>query len=114
MRLRRLLAEIGRGVFFLGADLGLGLDAEVVIEGGAVAGVGGEPEGTRESFAVVAERKLQAVDGRAAMRAVGVVELGRADADLHVGRRACGPRSCRPVRRIAREWRRSSCREPCN
>ncbi len=85
VRLRGLLAEVGRGVFFLGADLGFGLDAEVVVERVAVAGVGGEPEGTREGFAVVAERKLQAVDGRAAMRAVGVVELGIADADLHVG-----------------------------
>ena len=80
-----LLAEIGRSVFFLGADLGFGLDAKVVIESGAVSRVGGQPEGTRKGLAVVVERKLEAVDGRAAMRAVGVVELGIADAHLNVG-----------------------------
>ena len=80
-----LLAEVGRSVFFLGAHLGFGLDAKIVVERVAVAGVGGQPERTRESLAVVAERKLQAVDGRAAMRAVGVVELGIANAHLHVG-----------------------------
>ena len=55
VRLRRLLAEVRRGVFFLGADLGFGFDAQVVVERVAVAGVGGQPEGTREGLAVVAE-----------------------------------------------------------
>ena len=60
-------------------------DAKVVVERVAVAGVGGQPKRTRQGVAVVAERQLQAVDGRAAMVAVGVVELGVADAHLHVG-----------------------------
>ncbi len=87
-----LLAEIGRSVFLFGADFGLGLDAKVVIESGAIAGIRGQPEGTRQGLAVVAERELEAVDGRAAMRAVGIVELGIADTHLYVGRAraACG------------------------
>jgi len=74
--LRGLLAEIGRSVLFLSANLSLGLDAKVVVESIAVAGIGGPPKGTRQGLAVVAKRELEAVDGRAAMRAVGVVELG--------------------------------------
>ena len=57
--LRRFPAEVGRGVFFFGAHLGFGFDAEIVVEGIAIAGVGGEPEGTGERFAVVGERELQ-------------------------------------------------------
>ena len=83
--MRDLLAEVGRGVFFFGANLGFGFDAQVAVERVAVAGVGGHPQRTRQGFAIVAERQLQAVDGRGAMRAVGVVELGIADAHLHVG-----------------------------
>jgi hypothetical protein len=81
-----LLAEIGRSVLFFGADFGFGLDAKVVVESIAVAGIGGQPEGTRKGRTVVAKRELEAVDGRAAMRAVGVVEFGIADAHLYVGR----------------------------
>ena len=36
--------EVGGGVFFLGADLLLGLDFEIAVEGAGVAAVGGEPE----------------------------------------------------------------------
>ena len=57
--LRRFLAEVGRGVFFLGAHLGFGLDAQIVVERVAVAGVGGEPERARQRLAVVAERQLR-------------------------------------------------------
>ena len=85
VRLRGLLAEVGRGVFFLGADFGFGLNTKIVVERGAIAGVGGQPKRSRKGFAVVAERKRLAIDGRAAMRAVRVVELGIANADLNVG-----------------------------
>ena len=77
--------EVGRGVFFFGADLGFGLDAQVVVDGVAVAAVGGDPERTGEGLAVVDDGQLDGVDCGAAMVAVGVVELGRTDADLDVG-----------------------------
>ena len=83
--LRRLFGEVGRGVFFFGTDLGFGFDAKIVVDGVAVAGVGGEPQGAGERLAIVGEGQLEAVDGRAAMVAVGVVEVRRAEADLHVG-----------------------------
>ncbi len=40
--------EVGGGVFFLGADLLLGLDLQVAVERFAVAAVGGEPEAAGE------------------------------------------------------------------
>ena len=79
------LAEVGGVVFLLGANFGLGLDAEEVVEGGAVAGGGGQPEGACEGVAVVGEGQGRGVDGGTAVVAVGVVELGRAEADLDIG-----------------------------
>ena len=79
------MAEVGRDVFFFGAHLGFGLDAQIVVERIAVARVGSDPERTRERLAVVVERKLEAVDGRSAMISVRVIERGIAEAHLHAG-----------------------------
>ena len=85
MHLRRLLAEIRRGVFFLGAHLGLGFHAQVVVERIPVTRVGPEPQRARDRLAVVAQRQRHAVHCRAAVLAVRVIELGTAHAHLHVG-----------------------------
>ena len=78
-------AEVRRRIFFLRADLGLGFHTKVVIEGVAVSGIGSEPERAGKRLAVVAERKLHAVHGGAAVVAVRVIELGVAEADLDIG-----------------------------
>ena len=83
--MRGLLAEVGRSVLLFGANLGFGLDAQIVIERVAVAGICGQPKGSLESLAIVAQRHLHAVDSRTAMRAMRVVERGAADPNLHVG-----------------------------
>ena len=77
--------EVGGGVFFLGADLLLGLDLEVAVERFAVAAVGGEPEAARDGGAVVGEGQRDGGEGAVAMVAVGVVLGGRAEADLDIG-----------------------------
>ena len=82
--LRSLLAEVGRRVFFFGADLGLGFDAEIVVNGVAIASVCGEPKGAGDGLSIIGEWELDAVDGGFAMAAMGVVERGRADANLDV------------------------------
>ena len=48
-------AEVGGGVLFLGADLLVGLDLEVAVDGSAVAAVGGVPEAAGDGGAVVGE-----------------------------------------------------------
>ena len=83
--LRCLLTEVGRGIFLFCANLGFSLYAQVAVESVAVTGIGGQPKRVGESLFVVAERELQRVDPRGAMRAVCIVEIGRAHADLHVG-----------------------------
>ena len=79
------LAEVRRSVLFLGAHLGLGLHAQIVVQRRAVAGVGGQPQRARQRLAIVCQRQLQAVHRRAAMVAVRVVQLGLAQPHLHVG-----------------------------
>ena len=81
-------AEVGGGVFFLGADLLLGLDLEVAVERAAVAAVGGVPERARDGVAVVGEGERHGGERAVAVVAVGVVLGGAAEADLDVDR--CG------------------------
>ncbi len=85
-------AEVAGDVFFLGADLLLGLDFEVAVEGSAVAAVGGVPEAAGEGGAVVGDGERDGGEGGVAVVAVGVVLGGRADADLDVSHAAAGCR----------------------
>ena len=80
--------EVSRGVFLPGADLLVGLDLEVAVEGAGVAAVGGVPEGPGEGFAVVGEGEGDGGEGGVAVVAVGVVFGGGADPDLDVGHAA--------------------------
>ncbi len=80
-----LLAEVGGDVFFLGADLGLGFDAEQGVERLAVAAIGGEPELAGDGVAIVSERKADRGERAVAVVAVGIVLVGSAEAHLHVG-----------------------------
>ncbi len=93
--------EVGRAVFFLGADLLLGLDLQVAVEGLAVAAVGGEPEAAGEGVAVVGEGERDGGEGAVAMVAVGVVFGGGAEADLNVGDAAAALVGADDVRRTA-------------
>ena len=79
------MREVGRGVFLFGSNLGFGFDLEIRLEGVAVLGVGSPPERAGEGFRIVVEGQRNGTDGRGAVRSVGVVEMGVADAHNDVG-----------------------------
>ena len=58
---------------------------QIVFQGRAVARVGGQPQRARQRLAVVGERQRMFFTAEPAMRAMGVVQLGIADAHLHIG-----------------------------
>ena len=76
--------EVGRGVFFLGADLLLGLHLLECIERVAIAAVGGIPERALNGHAVIRKRQREGGERAGAVRVMRVVERRRADTYLHI------------------------------
>ena len=78
--------EVGGGVFLFGADLLLGLHLFERVESLAVAAVRGEPQAALDGGAVVGERQRDSGERAVAVRVMRVVERGRAEPYLDIGR----------------------------
>src|ERR1019366_1489073 len=81
---RSLPGEVGRRIFFLGADLLLRLDLQKAVQRAAITAIRRVPKAAGEGHAIIRERQRHGGERAVAMRAVGVVLGLAAQANLHV------------------------------